>query len=610
MASPGYSAENRSPGRTYTPSHSSDEDFRLSGLSLEKKYRLFTFRKDGRSWIRYKVSEQLWSDAEIKKVVVRSRKAGRNVNDQLQKMSPPRRNAIEDQIERINHEDGDQWDLHAIHNDSQEVTKRTGEVLAFSLILVRLGAGRQRAGSASQERRRPTIRSSTQDYTIPARRGSQSYYGDRASPAYDNRRQSFRASQTIMEHDPFGSQVLFSKDGKPIQTPGTAALHANGDLPPHIPLNEPIGAMGKDEKEKDKDKQGKGGMKNKKSKGGKDDEVIDLDALLGGDLNDDLLGDHVDHDEQGFFDDDSPIEVMHDNGARGRKKQQAWGGKTPKGRSRSKSRQKSKPRPPSLHIPKDHWRQPPEIMTGGRRRQSMYYGSHGSATTPSIHSNESILEGEVEDYSSSNSSQGYHDEGYDVVYAPARGSKYPRETLYHRRGPPSPQQERYEVLGETGYSRSRPRQERRLTSDNTIARYTYSPHPAQRPPMISHVSAPRFTSTPMSAHGNTPYNWDTGMTPFPSDLTRRRESTQTRDAEHYMRQQQDDHRDREIELLKRERDEAERRAALNLHDGLARRASTTVRTGGNYGGSRYTHEPRQSQRYESQRYGGRDDYHY
>ncbi|KAK5077848.1 hypothetical protein LTR51_000028 [Lithohypha guttulata] len=363
MAAYGFAAEDRDPGRTYTPTHSSDEDLpQLSSLSLsERRYRLFTLRKDGRSWIQHSSSESRLSESEIKKRASRSSKASHSVAAQLQKMSPPRRNAVEGLVERVNRRDvnGDVWDLYAIHNDQPEVTKKTGEVLSFSIVLNKVNPTRQRTNSMSQERRRSAYISPTQEYAMPTRRGSKSYYTSHTNPIHDSnaarQSQSFRTSQTILENDPFGNATLFSKDGKPVVTPGTAA-YPNAGLPPHIPLDEPIGAPVRDETEK---KDGKP----KKTKGNKDDDVIDLDALLGGSFNDDVLGGHShdkhhkghEHQDDDDFDFDSPIEIVGENHGRGRKQnEKGWGSKTPKqGLSRSRSRPKFKQQRFSSSMPRD-----------------------------------------------------------------------------------------------------------------------------------------------------------------------------------------------------------------------------------------------------------------
>ncbi|KAK5103892.1 hypothetical protein LTS08_003315 [Lithohypha guttulata] len=619
MAAYGFAAEDRDPGRTYTPTHSSDEDLpQLSSLSLsERRYRPFTLRKDGRSWIQHSSSESRLSESEIKKRASRSSKASHSVAAQLQKMSPPRRNAVEDLVERVNRRDvnGDVWDLYAIHNDQPEVTKRTGEVLSFSIVLNKVNPTRQRTNSMSQERRRSAYISPTQEYAMPTRRGSKSYYTSPTNPIHDSnaarQSQSFRTSQTILENDPFGNATLFSKDGKPVVTPGTAA-YPNAGLPPHIPLDEPIGAPVRDETEK---KDGKP----KKTKGNKDDDVIDLDALLGGSFNDDVLGGHShdkhhkghEHQDDDDFDFDSTIEIVGENHGRGRKQnEKGWGSKTPKqGLSRSRSRPKFKQQRFSSSMPRDgeYKRSRPEVLIpAGRRKQPQYYGSHGSATTASIHSDQSVLEAEYEEYSSSNSSHEYEQDDYHDSYTPATSSRYARATNYHRRGPPSPQQQRYEMPGDYVPATRRPRQER-LVSEGAVARYgySYSPHPTQRPPLITQHSAPRFTPSPVSAHPHsayphlqTPaYTYDTALTPYPSDL-RRRDSIQTHHAEMYMDQERDKHR-REIELLQRERDIAIREA--EMHQEVARRASVSTRPGG--GGSKYVHEPRLSRRYTEQYHG-------
>lgn len=623
MSSFGYSTENRGPARDYTPSNSDEDLPQLSGLSLnDKSYRLFSFRKDGRSWVNAVCTESSLSSSDIKKKAKRPRKASHSVEAQLDKMSPPRRNAIEDLLDRTIQKDinGDEWEVVAIDNDKPEWTKRTGEVTAFSVILGKVSLARQRTNSNSQERlRRSTYLPSSQEFVVPGRRGSKSYNQTRTSPTRDSRgvnkqNQSYRNSQSILEQDPFGNAQLFSQDGKPITTSGTAVFN-NAGLPPHIQQEEPIGAPPKFKKEKANE------GKVKKSKAAKDGDTIDLDALLGlsglgG--NGDLLGGHVlddhrdvhdihddhdDHLDHGF---ESPIEIFgaHDEGTRGRKQYaKGWGEKTPKG-GLSRSKSKSKPRRPSLHIPKDDSRRSiPDVTPGNKRRSQPYWGSHGSATTPSIRSDQSVLEAEYEEYSSSGSSGGGFGGEWQGSYMPNDG-RYQKATNYHRAGPPSPQQGRYEpvTVGDRGYIPARrPSRVERYATEGAVTRYGYRGQAQQRPPIISQHSAPRFTPTPttaypMSAHPNnqlgsaypSAYNTlDSALTPFPSEM-HTHDSLQQQHAELYMRKEE--HNAREMELLKRERDLAIREA--EMHQEIARRRSV--------GRSKYNHEPRLSRAYTEQ----------
>ncbi|KAK5092660.1 hypothetical protein LTR70_006730 [Exophiala xenobiotica] len=598
MAGRGYASEDREPTGVFTPSVDSDDDMQhIAGRPLplgERNYRLFQFRKEGRSWANAPLStESTMSESEIKKRARRAKKPTHTVDHQLDKMSAPRRMAIEDLLDDVQRRDrdGDRWDIVAIDNDSPERTKRTGEVLAFSVTLARVGANttRQRTGSLSQNRRTSAYLSPDLEYAGPERRRPKSYYAQQSSilETREQRRSprrsdTVRRSQPIFEDDPFGSTQLFSGDGKPVNPQGSAAF-TNGGLPPHIPLDEPIGA-----KPQKQEKQNK----SKKSKKGQDDDVVDLDALLGntglgGDPDDVVLLD--DHDDQDLrF--DSPIEVFSEkeSKSRGRKRADSgWHEKAPK-RGVSRSKSKSKPRRPSIHIPNDdRYARPhiPEVIpAGGRRRQPAYWGSHGSATTQSIHSDQSVLEAEYEEYSSSGSSAGWqeaHPHEYSGHYMPADG-RYVKATKDHRRGPPSPQYARYDLAVDQGYvpqsaTHRRPRQER-FPSDGAIQRYshTYTPVAATRPPLIMQHSAPRFT--PIAAHPA--YTYDTGITPYPSDMVaatpapmpdvmRRRESMQAHEAQLYMQRGQD--RDREVELLQRERDVARREA--EMHHEIARRVS-------------------------------------
>ena len=659
MAGRGYASEDRVPTRPYTPSGSEDEMEHFSEPSFaERDYRLFQFRKEGRSWAQNLCTESTTSETEIKKRAKRNKKPTHNIDQKLAKMSPPRRHAIEDLLDRIHRKDldRDQWEIVSIDNENPEWTKRNGEVLAFSVILARVGASttRQRTASMSQNRRTSAYLSPERDYAVPERRRPKSYHQshdtrDRRSP---RRSDTFRKSDAILEDDPFGSAPLFSNDGKPVNATGSAPFNNSG-LPPHIPIDQPIGAKSHKQDQQDSEwydsvggnsqkqgkqnnewydsvggnsqKQGKqnndwydsvGGnsqkqgkqKKSKKPKKGQDDDIVDLDALLGttglGSDGDDLLngGHHDDHEEHDL-DFDSPIEVIgdHETKSRGRKRADSgWHETTPKqGMSRSKS--KSKPRRPSLHIPRDekYRRAIPEVTTAsGGRRQQRYYGSHGSATTPSIHSDQSVLEAEYEEYSSSGSSAGWqeaHQQDWPGQYMPTSG-RYTPATKAHRRGPPSPQHVRYEsadhgYIPQSATTRRPPRQER-FPSDGALQRYSFTPVAATRPPLIMQHSAPKFT--PMSAHPATSmYTYDAGITPFPGEMVattplsvpsalHRRDTAQEHAAQLYM--QRDQETAREIELLQRERDLARREA--EMHHEFARRASVRTST------SKYNHEPR------------------
>ena len=619
MANYGYHAEDRDPVRQYTPTHSSDEDLpRLSNLSLsDRNYRLFSFKKDGRSWINAICSEPQVLESDIKKKALRPRKSTHSVDALLDKMSIPRREAIDDLLDRTIRKDphGDRWHIVAIENDKPEWTKRTGEVSAFSVILARgTAATRQRTNSISQERRRSSFiePSRERDYVVPTRRGSKSYNQTRSSPTRANmsarQSQSYRNSQSILEEDPFGNALLFSNDGKPVTTSG-APTSGNAGLPPHIKDDEPIGAY---PQEKEKKEEGK----SKKGKKDKEDGVIDIDALLGasglGGDDHDLLID-PEHDDHPDYDFDSPIEIIGEEKSRGRKTT-GRGNKTPR-QFRSKSKSKSRPRSLSVKIPKDNrYRQPIQEVTFSAkpgRRERNYWGSHGSIhTDPSIHSDQSVLEAEYEEYSSSNSSQGFdHDYHHQQsAYMPEDSRRY-KQTNYHRRGPPSPQTARYsELPADYGFQaqlpQRRPSRVERFASDTAVQRYKYAP---TRPLLISQASAPRFTPTPISAH---PYSYDGGLTPYPGELTQqrpRRDSVDAHQAQLYMEQERIKAKD--MELLRRERDLAYREA--EMHQEIARRVSSSTpmygegerRASVSRSSSKYNHEPRLSRRYTDQYHG-------
>ncbi|KAJ9652013.1 hypothetical protein H2198_008755 [Neophaeococcomyces mojaviensis] len=620
MAGHGYATGDRDPSRpVYTPSLDSDEELpQISNLSLaDRNYRLFLFKKDGRSWVNASHRESLLPETEIKARARRPRKDKHSVDYQLDKMSPPRRNAIDDLVDEINRNDphGDEWEVMAIDNENPEVTKRQGEVVTFSVILAR---GSHSRTAVTQDRRK-SFASPQQEYPAPKRRNSKRYNRSPAQepviqerspperiilersprqrePRERETNQSFRRSQAIFVDDPFGSADLFSPDGKPVNPQGSAP-YANGGLPPHIPLEEPIGAKPQNQ-QKEK-------TKKKTKKSTQDDGIVDVDALLSGAgdlLGAELLTHHSDVEL------DSPIEILESDTKRGRKRNDSgWGekwtftDKTPK-QPNPQPKSKSQPRRPSIHIPKDreYRAQPIEVTpaTATRRRPTSYYattGSHqGSAAAASVYSDVSVLEAEYEDYSSSASS-GYEQpieyRSPQQTYKSPDG-RYQRATRDHRRGPPSPQQVRYEPAPEP-YTR-RPRAER-FVSDGAVQRY-YNPvtTTSTRPPLVMHNSAPRFTpQTPIQ----TPlYPPESGMLIYPSELNqpqqppmRRRDSIQAQEAQMYMHDERD--RDREIELLQRERDVARREA--ELHQEIARRAST--REGQKK--SKYSYEPRSSRRY-------------
>lgn len=612
-----FSTEDREPMRAYTPSHTSDEDLPgLSNLSLnDRTHRLFSFRKEGRSWVNSVCTESRLSENEIKKRAKRPRKTTHGVDHQLEKMSPPRRHAIDELVEKTNRTDpnGLIWDVIAIDNDVPDLTKRTGEVTAFSVILARATTAGQRTNSIPRERRRSTYRSSEEEYNItPSRREAKPYGSGRVSPTRDDKKarqsQTYMHTQSILEDDPFGSNQLFSSDGKPVGASGSA-MYTNAALPPHITQDEPIGAPLAKEKNNNNNKKS---QKNQKSDpfntDDLNDEVIDLDALLGsstldgtGKLIDDFEADH--HDDHHHHDFD-PIEIVGGQREKPRgRKQGETGWKTNNSRESAYMQPKSKSRTRrlSLSIPKGQYdrREPPaEVTPAGRRKQQTYWSSR--ETAHSVPSDQSVLEAEYEDYSSSCSSEGFEPDWQRggatyATYQPA-DSRYPQATNYHRRGPPSPQHARYDATYEQTYAQRRPSRSERFPSDSAVQRFSYTPQAAKRPPIVSQQSAPRFVPTPTSAHpgagamtsyGAFGYDTGSGMTPYPGEI-RRRDSVQAQDAEHYMRLERD--KDREIELLQRERDLARREA--ELHQEVARRASVSQRPG-----NKYSHEPRLSRRY-------------
>ncbi|KAK5945499.1 hypothetical protein PMZ80_002704 [Knufia obscura] len=96
--------------RVYTPSRDSDESWQhISSSSFnERDYRLFQFRKEGRSWANAPLcTESTMSEAEIQKRCKRTKERIHSVDHQLKKMSQPRRMAVEDLIESIRRRDPD-----------------------------------------------------------------------------------------------------------------------------------------------------------------------------------------------------------------------------------------------------------------------------------------------------------------------------------------------------------------------------------------------------------------------------------------------------------------------------------------------------------------------
>ena len=633
MESYGFPVEHREPNnRAYTP-HTSDEEFPgLSSLSLnDRSYRLYSLKKDGQSWIKSICQESKLSENEIRKRAKQPRKASHSVESQLDKMSEARRHTIEDLLERTNQSDvnGYRWDIVAIINDKPEYTKRTGQVAAFSVILARVSPTTTRRDSnpVSRERRRSIYRAPEDDYSAIPRRESRPYSRVNTSPTRDDRAarqsQSYRQSQSILEEDPFGNNPLFSQDGKPV---GASVFDkfSGASLPPHIAKDEPIGATIQSEKSK----------KNKASKADKNDDIIDIDALLGesgilptkskkgGKLIDPFEADdhHDDFEFPGAFPSDPFAEPKEKQRGRKQQVEQPWlpSNQNPMGWGRSKSKSKSKTRGLSVEIPKGNYRPVgPEITTAGNRKNQTYWTSHNSATASSIPSDASVLEAEYEEYSSSASSHDFEDYKQQrsahpmggQSYMPATSTgRYERPTNYHRRGPPSPRQNRYngtlDYEPEHGFGnmnmhpQRRPSFKERHTSDGAMQRYSYQPTSGmQRPAIITQPNVPRFTpSMPMSAHPGTMsahpnvYNtFDSAMTPFPSDLQHgRREQVTAAHAELYIAKEQ--HRDREMELLQRERDLARRE--VEMHQEFARRTSNAGRSGS----SRYNHEPRLNRR--------------
>lgn len=628
-----FSTEDREPARAYTPSHTSDEDLPgVSNLSLsDKSYRLFSFRKEGRSWVNSICTESRLPENDIKKRAKRQRKPTHGVDHQLERMSPPRRHAIEELLEKTNRKDPDglSWDIAAIDNANPDLTKRTGEVTAFSVILARANAVRQGPNPVSRERRRSTYRSSEEDYNvIPNRRESRPYGSGRISPTREDKNarqsQAYMHTKSILEEDPFGAAQLFSSDGKPVGASGSA-MYGNAALPPHITQDEPIGAPVQKEKNNAKKTQ-KPQKTDLWQADDMNDGVIDLDALLGGTMGgtgkksngkmgnpktdfDKLIDDdfEFDHHDDHHDDFEMPMEIIGGpkEKPRGRKQAQPGWKTNTQQTAGTQPKSKSRTRPLSLSIPKGQYDRrdpPPEVISAGRRKEQPYWSSRETAN--SVPSDQSVLEAEYEDYSSSGSSAGFEPDWQQGDTIPttyqSADSRYQQATNYHRRGPPSPQQPRYDAAYEQQYAQRRPPRAERFPSDSAVQRYSYTPQAAKRPPIVSQASAPRFTPTPTSAHpgivamsGYTNYGYDSGLTPYPAEVgnpngLRRRDSVQAQDAEHYMRRERE--QAREIELLQRERDLARREA--ELHQEVARRASVSQRPG-----SKYNHEPRLNRRY-------------
>lgn len=629
MATPAYNFEPRDTKRVYTPSLDSDEDLpRLSNLDIsDKSYRLFSFRKDGRSWAQSQCSEVVLPETEIKTRAKRVKKPKHTVDAQLEKMSIPRKNAIDDLLDDVKRRDpnGDQWDIVAIENDKPELTKRTGEVVSFSVILAKTPLARSSTKPVSQERRRSFI-SPTQEFAVPARRGSKSYNTQGPVLERSSRQsQSYKNSQAILEDDPFGNKSLFSADGKPLDPLGSNPYTKSGKLADAV-LGEPFGA-----------KQSKGLKEKpgKKANKPKDDGLIDLDALLGLSSSNqpDLLGDPLDdnhqHYDQGHHSDgygnDSPIEIEiddHNPNSRGRKRNDSgYASKTPKrsppgnkSKSKSKSRglsvnipgqwptpnlgsdpldtpkysarpveiishDKYNPRPSEAR-PRDKYApRPVDVTSAGRRRHQPYHSSKISTeTAPSArsYSDHSLIEAEYEEYSSSGTSEGISPHEHDLdphheqhpadwrsSYTQPDG-RYTRATRDHRRGPPSPQHTRYEpdpVSYTSVTSPTRTSSTRRPRSERFISDGAIQPY---------------VYNTPSSARPtiiNQPSRFDP-YGPIPQSATSlynhestlpypsELERTRTRDAERYMSLTSDHDKDQEIERLQWERDMARRERDL------------------------------------------------
>lgn len=146
-----------------------------------------------------------------------------------------------------------------------------------------------------------------------------------SGPAVEAYSRTATEAAKMYADDPFNQTTLFAKDGQPIKYyyNGVQDVNYSIALPDRLAIEE----VKSQDKEKAKNKGSVWGGKTPKPKSQKNDEVIDLDALLGDDLKDGL-GDTVE------FEDDAPIEIKHKK-SRSRTKRQSRDGEFWKRRSSS-----------------------------------------------------------------------------------------------------------------------------------------------------------------------------------------------------------------------------------------------------------------------------------
>jgi len=110
----------------------------------DRQYRIFFLRRNGLLWTQSICSESFMPTSQIKDRVKHGptkwpRKNKQNIKWTLERVKPPRKHVIEHLLQHVNRSDPcrDTWAIVAIDTEHPKITGRTGEVVAFSMILER-----------------------------------------------------------------------------------------------------------------------------------------------------------------------------------------------------------------------------------------------------------------------------------------------------------------------------------------------------------------------------------------------------------------------------------------------------------------------------------------
>jgi len=109
----------------------------------DTQHRIFFLSKEGPDWTQSTCSESLMPTSQIKDRIKRgptkSKPKKQNIELTLKKLEPRRRYISEYLLQKVNHYDpfGHKWTIVAIDDENSHLTRRTGEVAIFSVILAK-----------------------------------------------------------------------------------------------------------------------------------------------------------------------------------------------------------------------------------------------------------------------------------------------------------------------------------------------------------------------------------------------------------------------------------------------------------------------------------------